>query len=72
MSVNDSDLFVIVLKTCRLLVPIGHGEHPDLKCARIKRDEKDFNTIWELFKTIWTNPFDDSDLRNIASAVEAN
>ena len=51
---------------------MGQGGHPDPKSGRIRRDEKDVHTIWDLFQTVWKNPFEDDELCNLATAVEAS
>ena len=47
-------------------------DHPDLKTGRIRRDERDIQKIWDLFQTVWKDPFDEDDLSNLATAVEAS
>ena len=46
--------------------------HPDLKTGRIRRDERDIHKIWDLFQTVWKDPFDEDELCNLATAVEAS
>ena len=48
------------------------GGHPDLRRGRILRDERDIHQILDLFQTVWKDPFDEDELCNLATAVEAS
>ena len=45
--------------------------HSDLKSSRMRRNERDVNQIRDLFQKIWKDPFDENELCNLATAVEA-
>ena len=47
------------------------NDHPDLKRSRIHRDERDVNTLTNLFQTLWRSPFENSELSNISTGVTA-
>ena len=64
----DSPLQFII----NLTVRVEKGGHPDLKTGRIRRDERDIHQIWDLFQTVWKDPFDEDELCNLATAVEAS
>ena len=46
--------------------------HPDLRIGRILRDEKDVSQIWDLFQSVWRDPFDCDELCNLATSVQAS
>ena len=49
----------------------SHG-HPDLQHSHINRDERDIQQILDLFDSVWKNPFEDDNLSNIATGVNAS
>ena len=48
------------------------GGHPDLKAGRILCDEHDVQQHLDLFQTVWKDPFEDGELCNLATGVEAS
>ena len=46
-----------------------NSKHPDLSPARIKRDQKDVQTVKDTIDSMFINPFEECDLISLTSGI---